>query len=85
MTCLAQWGDEATPPKPSWGDADHQQVRPLYVDIQGSADRQVEGFVDVAHFAFVHHEAFAAPDISTPKYLCISWAVKSGWTMRSSS
>lgn len=29
------------------------------MDILGSAGRQVEGFVDVAHFAWVHHEVFA--------------------------
>lgn len=61
-TCLRPEGEPAIPPMPSWGEAGHQQVLPPFVDIQGSAGRQVEGFVDVAHFAFVHHEAFADPD-----------------------
>jgi vanillate O-demethylase monooxygenase subunit len=34
---------------------------PPYVDIAGSSGRQLEGFIDVAHFAWVHHEAFAEP------------------------
>lgn len=61
-TCLQPDGEAAIPPMPTWDDERHQQVLPPFVDIQGSAGRQVEGFVDVAHFAFVHHEAFAAPN-----------------------
>ncbi|MBF9263333.1 aromatic ring-hydroxylating oxygenase subunit alpha [Paracidovorax cattleyae] len=63
-TCLTPepQSDAAIPPMPTWSADEHQQVLPPYVDIQGSAGRQVEGFVDVAHFAFVHHEAFADPD-----------------------
>lgn len=58
-TCLAPDAASDIPPMPSWGAEGHQQVLPPHVDIYGSAGRQVEGFVDVAHFAFVHHEAFA--------------------------
>lgn len=61
-TRLVAEGDAAIPPMPTWTDESHQQVLPPFVDIHGSAGRQVEGFVDVAHFAFVHHEAFADPD-----------------------
>ena len=58
-TCLVPDGEATIPPMPTWEEAGHQQVLPPHVDIHGSAGRQVEGFVDVAHFAFVHHEAFA--------------------------
>lgn len=61
-TCLMPEADAAIAPMPTWSDESFQQVLPPYVDIHGSAGRQVEGFVDVAHFAFVHHEAFADPD-----------------------
>lgn len=42
-------------------DPPYQPILPPPVDIADSAGRQVEGFVDVAHVAFVHHEAFADP------------------------
>ncbi|MDN7182560.1 aromatic ring-hydroxylating dioxygenase subunit alpha [Caballeronia sp. SEWSISQ10-4 2] len=59
-TCLSPQGAwPQLPPMPSWGDPLYQSILPPFVDIAGSAGRQVEGFVDVAHFAFVHHEAFA--------------------------
>ncbi len=61
-TCLNPDGHSAISPMPTWYDEAHQQVLPPSVDILGSAGRQVEGFVDVAHFAFVHHEAFADPE-----------------------
>ena len=32
------------------------------VDIKAAAGRQVEGFLDVSHFAFVHKESFGEPD-----------------------
>jgi vanillate O-demethylase monooxygenase subunit len=47
------------PPFPAWDDPAFQQIVPPYVDIEAAPGRQVEGFVDVAHFAWVHHEAFA--------------------------
>jgi len=61
-TCLVPDSGEQIPPMPTWGAEGHQAVLPPPVDIGGSAGRQVEGFVDVAHFAFVHQEAFADPD-----------------------
>jgi phenylpropionate dioxygenase-like ring-hydroxylating dioxygenase large terminal subunit len=50
------------PAFPHWDDPSYQQILPPHVDIAGSAPRQVEGFVDVAHFAWIHHEAFADRD-----------------------
>lgn len=61
-TCLLPGAGTAIPPMPSWTDPAYQPILPPPVDIAGSAGRQVEGFVDVAHFAFVHHEAFADRD-----------------------
>lgn len=52
----------AIPDFPLWDAAGFQQILPPFVDIAGSAARQLEGFVDVAHFAWVHHEAFADRD-----------------------
>lgn len=55
-------GDDSTfncPILETWDDADHQSILPPFVDIKGSSGRQLEGFIDVAHFAWVHHQAFA--------------------------
>ena len=53
----------------TWDSVEHQSILPPYVDIQGSSGRQLEGFIDVAHFAWVHHEAFAdRKNQVVPKY-----------------
>ena len=53
----------------TWDNAEHQSILPPFVDIAGSSGRQLEGFIDVAHFAWVHHEAFANRDNPVvPKY-----------------
>ena len=53
----------------TWDDAEHQAILPPFVDIGGSSGRQLEGFIDVAHFAWVHHNAFANRDNPiVPKY-----------------
>jgi vanillate O-demethylase monooxygenase subunit len=54
--------EEGLPVFPAWDDPAWQRVTPPFVDIAGSAGRQVEGFLDVAHFAWVHAETFADPD-----------------------
>lgn len=61
-TCLSPEGDASIPSMPSWGEYGYQPILPPFVDVGGSAGRQIEGFVDVAHFAFIHAEAFADPD-----------------------
>ncbi|MDB5783289.1 aromatic ring-hydroxylating dioxygenase subunit alpha [Caballeronia mineralivorans] len=59
-TCLMpQTGEPNLPPMASWDDPAYQAILPPFVDIAGSAGRQVEGFVDVAHFAFIHQKSFA--------------------------
>ncbi len=50
---------DAIAPFDHWDDAGYQRIVPPPVDIAAAPGRQVEGFVDVAHFAWVHHEAFA--------------------------
>lgn len=54
---------------PSWEDPDYLQVLPPAFDIAGSSGRQMEGFLDVSHFAYVHTETFGDPDnTEVPQY-----------------
>ncbi len=46
---------------PFWDDPDFQQIVCPTVDIGGFAGRQMEGFLDVAHFGFVHRDTFGDP------------------------
>lgn len=68
-TCL---GDSPPPfPElsPDWDDPAFRQVAPDPVPIAASAGRQVEGFIDVAHFAHVHTATFADPaNAAVPAY-----------------
>lgn len=66
-TCLnpAEAGSEAEPESdeilphfPEWDDDSYQQILPETVDIEAAAGRQMEGFLDVSHFAWVHTETF---------------------------
>lgn len=53
----------------TWEQNGHQAILPPFVDIGGSSGRQLEGFIDVAHFAWVHHNAFAnRKNPVVPKY-----------------
>lgn len=53
----------------TWNTVEHQSILPPFVDIAGSSGRQLEGFIDVAHFAWVHHKAFADRENPiVPKY-----------------
>jgi phenylpropionate dioxygenase-like ring-hydroxylating dioxygenase large terminal subunit len=61
-TCLYPEAASSIPPMPAWDDPTFQPILPPSIDIAASAGRQVEGFVDVAHFAFVHQNAFADPE-----------------------
>jgi vanillate O-demethylase monooxygenase subunit len=42
----------------AWDDPQYQQIVCAPVDIAGSAGRQLEGFLDVAHFAWAHTGTF---------------------------
>ncbi len=55
--------DETTLPEmKEWTDLDYVQVLPNSVSMNASAGRQVEGFLDVSHFSFVHVETFGEVD-----------------------
>ncbi|NMN04370.1 vanillate O-demethylase monooxygenase subunit [Novosphingobium sp. SG919] len=65
-TCLdpaaGEPGPDAIIAVPHWDEPGFQQIVCPWIDIHGSAGRQMEGFLDVAHFAFIHTESFADPD-----------------------
>ena len=52
-----------------WDDSDYIQVLPDVVVLNAAAGRQVEGFLDVSHFAFIHAKSFGESDNPTvPDY-----------------
>jgi phenylpropionate dioxygenase-like ring-hydroxylating dioxygenase large terminal subunit len=55
-------GADNFPDFSEWDDPEYIQVLPDSVSLKASAGRQVEGFLDVAHFAFVHLSSFGEPD-----------------------
>jgi len=55
-------GARALPELAEWDNPDYLQVRLDGVNINAAAGRQIEGFLDVSHFAFVHKESFGEPD-----------------------
>src|SRR5277367_2061766 len=59
---LVDNGPQPLPEMAEWHDPDYLQVRLDSVDINAAAGRQIEGFLDVSHFAFVHKESFGEPD-----------------------
>ncbi|PZU07233.1 aromatic ring-hydroxylating dioxygenase subunit alpha [Sphingomonas sp.] len=70
-TCLAPDEHEPAmlPPMPHWTDPGFQQIICPWMDIFGFAGRQLEGFLDVAHFGFVHADTFGDPDnVKVPDY-----------------
>jgi hypothetical protein len=50
------------PVMPHWDDDGFQQINCPAFEVNGFAGRQVEGFLDVAHFAWIHTDTFADPD-----------------------
>ena len=59
-TCLdAETIDAVIPDFPEWTDQTFQPILCPPVSMKAAAARQLEGFIDVAHFAWIHHEAFA--------------------------
>ncbi|CAM4140644.1 Rieske 2Fe-2S domain-containing protein [Acinetobacter pragensis] len=60
------------PIMPHWDDAEFQQLVCPTVDFKCFAGRQVEGFIDVAHFAWVHPDTFGDPEnAEVPDYKTI--------------
>ncbi len=58
-TLTGDGSDANLPHLPEWDDENYQSILPDSLDIDAAVGRQMEGFLDVAHFAWVHHEAFA--------------------------
>ncbi|HEX4128967.1 MAG TPA: aromatic ring-hydroxylating dioxygenase subunit alpha [Pirellulales bacterium] len=56
--CLSGKPANVLPEIPEWDDPTYQTALPAPIDLNASAGRQLEGFMDVAHFAWVHHETF---------------------------
>lgn len=57
-TRLVDDGPRPLPDFDEWNDPDYLQVLPDSVELSASAGRQIEGFLDVSHFAFVHVDSF---------------------------
>jgi phenylpropionate dioxygenase-like ring-hydroxylating dioxygenase large terminal subunit len=49
------------PSMPHWDEPAFQQITCPTIDIFGFAGRQIEGFLDVGHFGFVHTKTFGDP------------------------
>jgi vanillate O-demethylase monooxygenase subunit len=54
--------DADIPAMPHWDEPAFQKITCPTIDIFGFAGRQMEGFLDVAHFGFVHVATFGDPD-----------------------
>jgi phenylpropionate dioxygenase-like ring-hydroxylating dioxygenase large terminal subunit len=72
-TCLRAEQPGGDPSKlpvmPHWDDDGFQQIVCPTIDIFGFAGRQMEGFLDVAHFGFVHLSTFGdADNLVVPSY-----------------
>ncbi|MFJ2817531.1 Rieske 2Fe-2S domain-containing protein [Streptomyces sp. NPDC087294] len=63
-TCLRPEPDAAPdiPAMAHWDEPGFQQITCPSIDIAAFAGRQLEGFLDVAHFGFVHLDSFGDPD-----------------------
>lgn len=72
-TCLRPDPDAIEPDIPAmphWNHPGFQQITCPSLDILGFAGRQMEGFLDVAHFGFVHAGTFGDPNNTlVPPYL----------------
>jgi phenylpropionate dioxygenase-like ring-hydroxylating dioxygenase large terminal subunit len=62
-TCLLpdQGTAAAVPDMPHWNEPEFQHILCPTFEVAGFAGRQVEGFIDVAHFAWIHTATFADP------------------------
>lgn len=63
-TCLAADAEDEPriPAHPHWDEPGFQLINCPWIDIAAFAGRQIEGFLDVAHFSFVHLKSFGNPD-----------------------
>jgi vanillate O-demethylase monooxygenase subunit len=75
-TCLSPEADGSVaaplPDMPHWDEPAFQQIVCPTIDIFGFAGRQLEGFIDVAHFGFVHTATFGdANNTEVPPYVAV--------------
>lgn len=63
-TSLSGHEDHPLPELPAWNDPAYQQILPDAITLDAAAGRQIEGFLDVAHFAWVHADSFG--DVDNP-------------------
>ena len=63
----------ALPSFPEWDDPSYEPILPPAIDMAAAAGRQCEGFLDVAHFAFVHHGTFADPHNQLVPRYAVHW------------
>ena len=61
-TCLTAGVPAKLPSIPEWDDPTYQHIFPNSIEMEAAAGRQVEGFLDVAHFAWIHTESFGSRD-----------------------
>jgi len=61
-TRLRDPGPSPFPEFNEWDDPDYLRVLPNSVDLAAAAGRQMEGFLDVSHFAFIHVASFGEVD-----------------------
>ncbi len=61
-TCLLPDGKTSIPNMPHWNDAGFRQFVLPSFDIFAFAGRQIEGFLDLAHYGFVHSTTFGDPN-----------------------
>ena len=59
---LRDTGPSPFPEFNAWDDPDYLQVLPNSVELKAAAGRQIEGFLDVSHFAFIHVASFGEVD-----------------------
>lgn len=55
-------GPRPLPEMDAWHNPDYLQILPQSVSMKASAGRQIEGFLDVSHFSFIHLETFGEPE-----------------------
>jgi len=58
---LVDLDERALPVLDEWDDPAYLRVLPDSLVIEAAAGRQIEGFLDVSHFAFVHAPSFGEP------------------------
>ena len=61
-TRLRDTGPSPFPEFNEWDNPEYLRVLPNSVDLAAAAGRQMEGFLDVSHFAFIHVASFGEVD-----------------------